>query len=159
MTALRYIINAWAIVGGFVLTAVVGVNVMSIIGGVFGSPLAGDFEITEVLVAVCVFTFLPYCQLHHKNVTVDIFTTKASPFCIALLQVVASAIALLFAAVLLWRMGYGMVDMRVYGYTTAILQIKHWWAFVPILMSLLLLCVACCMSLIQHVKQMTPAQF
>ena len=35
-----------------------------------------------------------------------------------------------------------MLDQRAYDYTTTILQIPHWWAYLPILFSLVLLCVA-----------------
>ena len=128
-------------------------NVISILGGIFASPLAGDFEITEVLIAVSVFAFLPYCQYYGKNVTVDIFTRTVSPIKIALLQCVAAAIALVFAMLLGWRMWYGMWDMWAFGYTTAILQIPHGWAFIPILISLGLLCISCVASLIQHIQK------
>ncbi len=53
-----------------------------------------------------------------------------------------SLVALGFALLLLWRMYYGMLDQRDYGYTTAILQVPIWCAFVPILISLALLALA-----------------
>ena len=55
-----------------------------------------------------------------------------------------AVIALCFGLLLLmWRMWAGMLDQKEYDYTTAILQIPHWLAFVPILFSLALLAHGC----------------
>ncbi len=136
------VINGWAIAGGVLLLAVVLVNVASVVGRIFGQPFPGDFELTEMGVAIAAFSFLPYCQLSNANVTADIFTAKASERWIAVFRLVASIVALRFALLLAWRMFYGMADQRTYGYTTAILQVPIWWAYVPCLVSLVLLAAA-----------------
>lgn len=139
----RLVIRLWALLGGAVLCAVVLINVYSIVASaLFGAPFAGDFEMTEVGVAVAVFAFLPYCQISGANVTADIFTARASARTVAVLQLAASIVALGFAALLVWRMWDGMLDQKAYGYTTAILQFPHWIAFLPILASLVLLAIA-----------------
>ena len=48
-----------------------------------GKPLPGDVELVEMLAAVSVFMFLPYCQLARANVTADLFTARASPRTVA----------------------------------------------------------------------------
>ena len=48
-------------------------------------------------------------------------------------------------------MWLGMLDQKAYGYTTAILQFPHWIAFIPILVSLLLLALAAAVTLIYGV--------
>src|SRR3546814_5046218 len=58
----RAAITAWALLGGLVLVAVVLINVLSVIGGVVWRPFPGDFEMTEIGIAVAAFAFLPYCQ-------------------------------------------------------------------------------------------------
>ena len=136
------IITAWALFGGAVLMAVVVMNVLSVMGGIFTKPFPGDFELTQVGIAVAVFAFLPYCQLTGANVTADIFTAWASPRWVAVFSLVASIVALAFGLLLLWRMYFGMLDQKNYGYTTTILQFPHWLAFVPILVSLVLLAIA-----------------
>lgn len=139
----RLVIRLWALLGGAVLCAVVLMNVYSIVASaLFGAPFPGDFEMTEVGVAVAVFAFLPYCQITDANVTADIFTAGASTRTIAVLRFAASIVALGFAALLVWRMWDGMLDQKAYGYTTAILQFPHWIAFLPILASLVLLAIA-----------------
>ena len=144
----------WALAGCLLLTFVVLVNVWAVIGPWVGLPFAGDFELTEMCVAVAVFTFLPYCQLTGQNVTADIFTMGASRRATAVLTAVGSAIALGFAALLLWRMYFGLLDQKAYGYSTTILQIPTWIAFVPILVSLVMLMIAAIATLRRDIGEM-----
>jgi len=111
-------------------------------GWIFDKPLQGDFEMTEMWVAVAVFMFLPYCQLTGANVTADIFTARAGRRTVAMLEFVSAVIALAFSVLLLWRMYLGMLDYREYVETTTILHVPIWYAYVPALMSLALLAVA-----------------
>lgn len=149
------LITVWALLGGLLLLAVVGVNMVSIIGSVFGKPFPGDFELTEMGVAVAVFTFLPYCQLVGANVSADIFTSGASKRTIAFFTLLGSLVALGFASLLIWRMYFGMLDQREYDYTTTILQIPHWIAFIPILVSLALLAVAAIVTLLRDASALS----
>lgn len=141
------LITAWALLGGVMLLAVVLMNTYTVIGNNFGAPFPGDFEMTEMGVCIAAFAFLPYCQLTGANVTADIFTSRAGPRWIGIFRTAASVVALCFAALLLWRMFAGMLDQKEYGYTTAILQVPHWWAYVPVLVSLALLLVAAVLTL------------
>ena len=139
----RLVIRAWALCGGAVLCAIVLMNVYSTVASaLFGRPFPGDFEMTEVGIAVAVFAFLPYCQITGANVTADIFTAGASARTVAVLRIAASIVAFGFSALLVWRMWAGMLDQKAYGYTTAILQFPHWIAFIPVLISLALLAIA-----------------
>ena len=139
--------TGWALFGGSVLLLVVAVNMASIIGSIFGKPFPGDFELTEMGVAIAVFAFLPYCQLTGANVSADIFTAKVSKRTAAFLALLGSLVALGFASLLMWRMYLGLLDQKEYDYTTTILQIPHWMAFVPILISLALLALAAMVTL------------
>ncbi|MBR9649508.1 TRAP transporter small permease [Thalassovita aquimarina] len=148
------VITGWALVGGLVLVGVVLINAWSILSGaLFNKPFAGDFELTEMGAAIAVFCFLPYCQLTGANVSADIFTMRASPRSVALMSLFAGLIALLFTAILLWRMSAGLVDYRVYEEFTGILQIPIWWAFLPILVSLALLFCAAVIGFLQALKR------
>ncbi len=139
----RLAIRVWAIGGGVVLCLVVLMDAYSVAAdALFGTPFPGDFEMTEVGVAIAAFAFLPYTQLTGANVTADIFTAGASPRTVAILRLNASIVAFSFGSLLAWRMWAGMLDQKAYGYTTAILQFPHWVAFVPILVSLVLLAIA-----------------
>jgi TRAP-type C4-dicarboxylate transport system permease small subunit len=143
VTLLRRAVELWALLGGLVLLAVVLMTTWSATSGVlFSRPLPGDVELTEMLVAVAVFMFLPYCQLSGANVTADIFTARAGPRTVALLQLLSAAVALAFAALLLFRMYAGLADYREYEETTTILHIPIWYAYLPALASLVLLVAA-----------------
>jgi TRAP-type C4-dicarboxylate transport system permease small subunit len=143
------------VLGGVVLLAVVMVNVASVVGAaVVNRSLPGDFELTEMGVAVAVFAFLPWCQIAGLNVTADIFTARASRFWLAVFSLLGALVALCFGALLLWRMYYGMVDQRTYDTTTAILQIPLWWGSGLCLLSLALLVVASFASLVDALAVM-----
>ncbi|MGI9395257.1 MAG: TRAP transporter small permease [Boseongicola sp.] len=144
----RVAMTGWALFGGAVLVCVVLVNTWSILAGaIINRPFPGDFELTEMGAGIAAFCFLPYCQLVGANVSADIFTARARPRTVAMFSVFAGLIALLFAAVLIWRMGAGLQDYREYTEFTGILEIPIWWAFVPALISLGLLFVASLLTL------------
>ncbi|MBZ0218383.1 MAG: TRAP transporter small permease, partial [Fimbriimonadaceae bacterium] len=100
----RRTIEFWALAGSVLLLAIVLMTSWSVFSSaVFGRPFPGDFELTEIGIAVAAFTFLPYCQLTGANVTADIFTSGASTRTIAFLTLLASIVALGFAILLFWR--------------------------------------------------------
>jgi TRAP-type C4-dicarboxylate transport system permease small subunit len=140
--AAERVITAWAILGGLLVLAVVGVNVVNVVGGIFGRPFSGDFELTQMGIAVAAFAFLPYCQLTGQNVTADIFTAKAGPRLVSILMLAGSLVALLFAILLVRQVYLGMGSQREFGYSTAILNLPVWWAYAPAVASLALLVVA-----------------
>ncbi len=143
----------WALFGGLILLFVVGLNIGSIIGSIMRIHVPGDFELTQIGVAVAVFCFLPYCQLYRHNITADIFTFWANNKTILLLRINGALVALLFSIVLLWRMSDGMIDQKKYDYTTAILEFPIWVAFIPILISLCLLAMASIMTVILELSR------
>ncbi|MGP6089642.1 TRAP transporter small permease [Antarctobacter jejuensis] len=154
----RLLILGWALFGGAVLLVVVGVNAWSILAGwLFNAPFPGDFELTEMGTAIAVFAFLPYCQLTGANVSADIFTTRASPRQVALMSLLAAMIATGFAALLIWRMWLGLVDYRTYTEFTGILEIPIWYAFVPALISLVLLLLAALITLVEALDALRPS--
>ena len=145
---LRRVIEAWALLGGLVLAGIALMSTWSAASGwLFSRPLPGDFEMVEMLVAVSVFMFLPYCQLTSANVSADLFTARAGPRTVALLELLAALVALGFSLLLLWRMHEGLLDYRQYIETTTILRIPIWYAYVPALASLALLAAAALISI------------
>jgi TRAP-type C4-dicarboxylate transport system permease small subunit len=142
------LIRGWALLGGCLLLAVVLMTVYSAFTGfAFARPFPGDFELTEMGVALAAFAFLPYCQLSFANVSADIFTARASPSAIRWLDRLGSLIAMVFSALLIWRTWAGMIDYQTYLEVTTILQLPIWYAFVPVLVSLLLLFIAALITL------------
>lgn len=142
----RSLVLYWALGGGLLLFLVVFLNTFSVVGGIVGNPIPGDFELTEMGVAIAVFAFLPYCQLTNANVTADIFTSRASPKWIALFGLISALVALAFSLLLFWCMSHGMVDRYNYQYTSAILLIPMWIPYIPVLFSWILLFLAAIIS-------------
>jgi TRAP-type C4-dicarboxylate transport system permease small subunit len=144
------ICTGWAVLGGIVLLGVVVLNVASVLGAaILNAAVPGDFELTEMGVAIAAFAFLPYCQIAGLNVTADIFTSRASRFWLSVFALLGALVALGFGALLLWRMYYGMLDQRTYESTTAILQIPLWYGYAACLSSLALLVVASAASILE----------
>ncbi|NDV99464.1 TRAP transporter small permease [Salipiger sp. PrR002] len=154
--AVARLVTLWALLGGVLLLVIVLINIASVVGAVVAKPFPGDFELTEMGVAVAVFAFLPYCQLTDANVTADIFTANAPGPVLAVLRALASLIAFGFACILVWRMYLGMLDQKAYNYTTTILQLPIWWAFVPILVSLVLLIAAAALTVKESLSEVRP---
>jgi len=143
------VIEWWALLGGIVLLAIALMTAWSAATGwLLGKPLPGDFELTEIFVAIAVFAFLPYCQLTDANVTADLFTAGAGPRTLAAFRLFGVLIALAVALLLTWRTWAGLLDYRRFIETTAILKIPIWWAYVPALASLVLLVLACVIVLV-----------
>ena len=149
----RRLIEWWALLGGFVLLGIALLTAWSTATGfIFGKPLPGDFELTQILVAVAVFSFLPYCQLTDANVTADLFTAGAGPRTVAALRLLAAVLALGISVLLTWRTWAGMLDYRQFVETTTILKIPIWTAYVPALVSLVLLVLACAIILVKTAR-------
>jgi TRAP-type C4-dicarboxylate transport system permease small subunit len=148
--AAERLINFWSLVGGVMVVAVVLMNVWAVVASILGIPFGGDFELTQMGIAIAAFAFLPYCQITGGNVTADIFTARASQFWVSVFALAASIVALLFGLLLLYSMYGGMLSQRQYNYTTAILQIPIWWAYLPCLFSLVLLAVASLITLLDN---------
>ncbi len=149
------ICTVWAVLGGLVLLAVVIINVLSVVGAAtINIAFRGDFELTEVGVAIAAFSFLPYCQVAGLNVTADIFTAGANKFWLSVFSLIGGLVALGFGIVLLWRMYDGMLDQRQYDATTALLQIPLWWGYAPCLVSLALLVLASSASVTDALSDM-----
>ncbi len=144
----RRVVEGWAIAGGIVLFGMALMTSWSAATGlIFSKPLPGDFELTEILVAVAAFAFLPYCQLTDANVTADIFTAHARPRVVAALRLLASVLAFGIGVLLTWRTWAGLLDYRQHVETTAILKIPIWAAYVPAVLSLVLLVLACLITM------------
>lgn len=148
-----------AILGGLVLTLLIGLTCVSVLGRGLNTlghsaflnalsegaanalinsgvgPVAGDFELVEAGISFTVFAFLPICQLRRGHATVDIFASffprGFNRFLEAFWEIALCAIMLLIT----WRLYVGMEDKIRYAETTFLLQFPVWWAFALSLMA------------------------
>ena len=73
-------------------------------------------------------------------------------------SLLAALVAVLFSALLIWRMSDGMLSYLRYEEVTTILNIPIWVAFPPILVSLALLILAAAITLQEAVRDMRAVQ-
>jgi TRAP-type C4-dicarboxylate transport system permease small subunit len=147
---LHRIIRAWAIyVGGTILIGlVVMITVSAILNLITRRPIPGDYELTKHFMAVAIAAFLPYCQLSGANITVDIFTERASDRTKAVMALIAALLALAFSLIMLRQTWLGLLDYRRLVEVTGILGIPLWTAFPPMLVSIALWVVASWMTVV-----------
>ena len=145
----------WALLGGLILIALVLLTAASALTNLFlHKPVPGDYELVKHFVAVAVFAFLPYCQVTHANVTVDIFTEGMSDRAKAAMLLLSSVLAIVFALILLRQMSLGFRDYLRYPEMTATLHLPLWTAFPPMLVSLVLLLAASIVTAMEGVRGM-----
>lgn len=140
--------------GGFTLLAMMLMTVTSIVlRAVVGKPIPGDFELVEMGSAIAIFCFLPWCQVNGGNVLVDFFTQKSGPRLNHRLEALGDLIYLLLAALLLWRLWHGALEMHQYGEQSMVLRLPIWIGFVVILPAMALLTVTCAATFLGHLKE------
>jgi TRAP-type C4-dicarboxylate transport system permease small subunit len=93
-----------------------------------GDGIPGDFELVQNGLAIAVFAFLPICQLHGANITVDTFT-RAGPAWVQ--SALDSVWALAYGAVaglIAWQTAVGARETLASGTTTMVLGLPIGWA-------------------------------
>lgn len=133
-----------AIAGGFVMLAFTAVSVGSILSRTFfGSPLVGDFELTERGTAIAVFSMLPYCHLRGGNVVVDMFVGMFPPAARRALAVLSDVLFTIVAGLMTWRLAVGGIGQYQFNDMSMMLQIPTWSMFVPVVFSMGMLTLVC----------------
>src|SRR3546814_237941 len=132
-----------AVAGGAILLVAAAVTVVSVLGRYFFNlPVPGDIELVGLLMAAAIALFFPQCQLHRGNVIVDVFTEAAPPQVRRGLDVLASLLVSLVAAVLAWRLCIGAIELRQAADETMVLRLPTWIGFIVVVPSFALLTVA-----------------
>lgn len=146
--------RVFAGIGGIVLLAMMLMTVVSVTKRtILGAPIPGDFELVEIGSAIAIFCFLPWCQSTGGNVLVDFFTQKTGPRTNHLLEALGDLLYLLIAALLMWRMVHGGMEMRQYGEQSMVLRIPVWWSFMIIIPAMGLLVATCAATMVGHLRK------
>ncbi len=152
---LSAVITGWAIVGGLLLAGLALMTAGSALSNLFFSrPWAPEIELTRHLIAIIIFTMLPYCQLVGANITVDIFTEGMGTRAKAAMGVLSSLLAAAFAVLLLRQMSLGFESYLSFVELTPVLRLPLWTAFPPILLSLALLLAAALLTFADGMRVM-----
>ncbi|WP_245555219.1 TRAP transporter small permease [Ahrensia kielensis] len=145
----------WALLGGVLVMGLALMTAASAVSNLItGIPFSADYELVKHIIAIAIFMFLPYCQITGSNVSVDVFTERMRPRAKTAMAVLSSALALGFALFMLVLMYGGLLSYLKYREVTPVLKLPLWTAFPPILLSLLLLALAACVTLVAHLRAM-----
>ena len=145
--------RVFAMAGGMLLIAIVGMTVASVLGRYFfGTPIPGDYELTELACGIAVFAFLPYCQVTNANVVVDFFTSRLSARRRAVLDGVHSVAFTIMAGLIAWRLFVGGMRKLGDGETTLFLEIPIYSAYFLALIAAGLLTAVCFLAIYRHLQ-------
>ncbi|WP_238366310.1 TRAP transporter small permease [Mesobacterium pallidum] len=132
-TSAAWIARAIALLGGFVLIAVIIMTCLSIIGrtgtAIGLGPVPGDFELVELGVGFAIFCFMPWAQYARAHARVDLFTPAFSGWQNRLMDVVADLGLLVSAFIIAKQLRLGMLDKIQYFETSFILHMPLWWGY------------------------------
>lgn len=118
-----------AIAGGLIFVAMVGMEIVSIVGRkLFSWTVPGDVEMLQMGAAFASATFFAYCHLVGGNVKVDFFTHALGRGRVAWLDAVGSLLVGVFGALIAWRSAAGALAVKEVGETSAILGWPVWIA-------------------------------
>lgn len=133
-----------AIAGGVVMLAFTAVSVASIVSRtLFGSPLLGDYELTERGTAIAIFAMLPYTHLRGGHVAVDMFVVMFPAGFRRVLAPVTDLVFAIVAGLMTWRLALGGYNQYQFHDMSMMLHIPTWWMFVPIVVSMVMLTLVC----------------
>jgi len=137
--------KAFALGGGLVLVAIAVMSGASIASRwLAGRALVGDFELVQIGCAIAVSASLPYCQMRRGHVIVDFFTVGFARRVRARFDAFGALLLAACAALIAWRMTFGMLNAYASGESSMLLAVPIWTAYVAIVPSFALLAIAAC---------------
>ena len=121
---LRRACEVTALAGGaLLLCAMLFVSANVVSAAVFAAPVLGDSEVVELLGAVAIAAFLPYCHFERANVIIELVERLVAARTTALLDFAAGVLFSVVAAVVLWRLIAGGIDAHMADDATMFLRI------------------------------------
>jgi len=132
--------RGFALSGGMLLLALIGMSLISIIGRkLLAAPIRGDMELVEMGAAIAIAAFLPLCELRGLHLKADAFTLWAPAALKRVLDGFAHVLLALVAAILTWRTALQVMSYHTYGDTSTLLSVPMWLPLMCIVPSLALL--------------------
>lgn len=116
-------------VGCLALVGMMATMVYTVVAGQLGAPLLGDSEIVELLGAIAVFCFLPYCHLRGANIMIDLFTQRLPPAVNDWLDALMNVVFAVVVAVLGWRLVVGGLAVWARQSRSMFLELPQWWGY------------------------------
>lgn len=117
----------FAYAGGAALTLMVTTTLVSVCGRtLFATPIPGDLEIVQLLMAIAISCFLPWAQIQQSHVVVDFFTRGLSLAVSEILSRIANGLMALIAALFAWRTAASTLSALNTHESSMLLEIPIW---------------------------------
>jgi len=108
----------------------------------FNRPIAGVFELNEVILVVCVFMGLAWCQIERGHIRVTMGLMRLSPRKAVIMDTIVWVVALAFVmtlAIQTWHDAVYAYSIKLFRFGTV--QMPIWWARGLVPIGLWLLCI------------------
>ena len=129
---LDFLSRACAIAAGGTLTLMAFMSLASVFGRlVIDKPLVGDYELVQVMSAVSIALFLPFCQMVRGHIIVDFFTLRSPKRLNDFFDLVANLLLTIGAFTFAWRMSIGGMELYKNGDATMLIGFPTWIAYIP----------------------------
>jgi len=118
------IVTSFAFIGAAALGFMVLMLMWSVIARrLTDTPMRGTYELTELSLAVLVFTVLAYEFLEHQSMVIEFFTSKMPKKVQQILSIIIYTITLGMLGILCWRLVAQGMRVQGFNQTTRILEI------------------------------------
>lgn len=108
----------------------------------FNRPIAGVFELNEVILVVCVFMGLAWCQIERGHIRVTMGLMRLSPRKAVIMDTIVWVVALAFVmtlAIQTWHDAVYAYSIKLFRFGRV--QMPIWWARGLVPIGLWLLCI------------------
>lgn len=92
----------------------------------FNFPIAGAFELTEVMLSLLVFFSIAYTQIHKGHISIDIISSRLTPMKKAIMDTLMYFLCLLLAILLTWQLGVHAKRLWLGGNVSGVLEIPYY---------------------------------
>jgi len=108
----------------------------------FNLPIAGVFELNEVILVVCVFLGVAWCQLERGHIRVTILLIRLPPKTTVIVDTIVWSVALAFVMILAiqtWNDAVYAYSIKLFRWGR--IQMPIWWARALVPIGLWALCI------------------
>ncbi len=139
MKLLENLAKICAVAAGVLLTVITLMTCVSVIGrNTTGWTLVGDFELAGSAAGAAVALFMPWCQYRRGNISVDFFTTRASPATQLRLDRLGALLVGAMMGLMAWRSAVGGISAWKAQSGSMMLGFPEWIVYCGIVPPLLL---------------------
>lgn len=125
--ALLRLSEVFALSGGALFIAMVGLSIVSIVGRkLWSAPVNGDIELLQMGTGIAAAAFFPYCTMKNEHLRVEFFTDGLSPRLRAGLDALANVMLAATMALLAWRSAIQAHELHEAGEVTVMRNIAVW---------------------------------